>query len=573
MRSQSLFVLTTALLTGQMGCGEIPPNLDEGRVAETHDALLRGVQQAKLVPNEPFPDGYFSYAVDIDGNTAAVSMQRTKPAPGSFEYKGAVFLYDRQGSTWSETAIIQSSIENQSEFGESIALEGDLLAIGSPYGFPPPGAVFVFVRSGGTWSPDAQIIAQDGLGSKSFGSSVALSGNTLLIQDPDSGTAGAVYVFVRNAGSWSQEARIAWDEAPVGAIALSNDTALIANTSHTRIFTRTGTTWSLQADLDRDWLTRSMALDGDTLAFAGVNGVRIFSRSGTNWTKVNDIWPAQQVAYGYFGASMAMKGQRIIVGTALQYSGGSAIGNVHTFASSSGEWVEEARIEGESSIWGTSFSATLALSGDTLLIGAPDEDAMVSSGGAAYIYELAPGLENGTACAKSAECSSGFCTDGVCCDQLCAGTCSACSSAKKGQGADGVCGPIASGSDPDAECVTKEPNTCGTTGDCNGSGACEVYAAGTACDDNNPCTEDDTCATGACSGTPRQCALPDACHLTGQCNVSTGECEYPLINPKDPACSPQPASCGCDVVGARQTRLSWMMPVLILLFSRRRRRA
>src|SRR6185295_11051055 len=81
------------------------------------------------------------------------------------------------------------------------------------------------------------------------------------------------------------------------------------------------------------------------------------------------------------------------------------------------------------------------------------------------------------------------CTDGVCCDQACAGNCVACSAAKKGQGIDGVCGNVASGTDPDSECATDAVATCDHTGTCSGQGACANYAVGTVCAPS-------TCATG-----------------------------------------------------------------------------
>lgn len=70
-------------------------------------------------------------------------------------------------------------------------------------------------------------------------------------------------------------------------------------------------------------------------------------------------------------------------------------------------------------------------------------------------------LGNGQSCGAGSECDSGNCVDGVCCDTACAGTCEACTAAKKGAGSDGTCGFIVAG-DPDLECV----------GGCNGAGAC-----------------------------------------------------------------------------------------------------
>lgn len=72
---------------------------------------------------------------------------------------------------------------------------------------------------------------------------------------------------------------------------------------------------------------------------------------------------------------------------------------------------------------------------------------------------------NGTACSVSAQCASGFCVDGVCCNTTCTALCQACSAVKKGSGANGTCGNIAAGTDPDNECA-------GAT-NCNGSGICQ----------------------------------------------------------------------------------------------------
>jgi hypothetical protein len=87
----------------------------------------------------------------------------------------------------------------------------------------------------------------------------------------------------------------------------------------------------------------------------------------------------------------------------------------------------------------------------------------------------------GTSCSLDAQCTSGFCVDGVCCNTACTSLCSACTASKKGTGADGSCGTIAPGTDPDNECPSMPASTCGTIGACNGTGACQLYPAGTTC--------------------------------------------------------------------------------------------
>ncbi|HVK68062.1 MAG TPA: hypothetical protein VM694_26565, partial [Polyangium sp.] len=90
-------------------------------------------------------------------------------------------------------------------------------------------------------------------------------------------------------------------------------------------------------------------------------------------------------------------------------------------------------------------------------------------------------LGNGESCAASSDCQSGSCVDGVCCNTACGGLCQACTVSKKGNGTDGVCGPIALGVDPDNECATQAASSCGQTGVCNGTGACQLHPQGTSC--------------------------------------------------------------------------------------------
>jgi hypothetical protein len=113
-----------------------------------------------------------------------------------------------------------------------------------------------------------------------------------------------------------------------------------------------------------------------------------------------------------------------------------------------------------------------------------------------------PGSE-GTPCGDGSECTTGHCVDGVCCETACAGTCFACSTDKKGQGADGRCGPIRAAQDPDDECAAEDESTCGQSGPCDGAGACARWAEGT------------ECSPGSCAGTAQ--TAPSTCDADGAC--------------------------------------------------------
>ncbi len=112
-------------------------------------------------------------------------------------------------------------------------------------------------------------------------------------------------------------------------------------------------------------------------------------------------------------------------------------------------------------------------------------------------------VPTGDACAQATDCLSGFCADGVCCNAACTGACQACTATKKGSGADGTCGNISLGTDPDAECFGMYS--------CNGSGACALLANGVTCASGGECTSGN-CADGVCCNT--------ACNSL--CNACTG---------------------------------------------------
>jgi len=99
-------------------------------------------------------------------------------------------------------------------------------------------------------------------------------------------------------------------------------------------------------------------------------------------------------------------------------------------------------------------------------------------------------------------CSTGFCVDGVCCDTACVDNCNACNL----DGAKGVCTAIPSGGSPvHGSCAMQQASTCGTTGVCDGTGKCALYAAGT------------TCGAPMCDSTSGNFTPPPQCDGAGMC--------------------------------------------------------
>jgi hypothetical protein len=170
---------------------------------------------------------------------------------------------------------------------------------------------------------------------------------------------------------------------------------------------------------------------------------------------------------------------------------------------------------------------------------------------------------NGTPCFGNSDCDSMVCVDGVCCADACQGPCLACSAAKKGGGADGTCGPVAAGTDPDAECVSPAADVCngngacqchdgtkdgsesnvdcgGGCGSCNGTcsdgsqnqGETDVDCGGPncpPCPGGKHCAQNSDCSSAVCNG--GTCCSPEAASTTcagGKCGTVYNNCGQPV---------------------------------------------
>jgi hypothetical protein len=298
-----------------------------------------------------------SIALAADGNTLAVGASAEgsaatgidgNQADDSAPESGAVYLFSRNGSSWSQQAYLKASNSGAGDwFGYSVTLaaDGNTLAVGSPNQGGASGAVYLFGRSGATWSEQAYLKSSNSAADDGFGSSVALAadGNTLAIGavgedsnatgidgDQTNNTAtnsGAVYLFSRNGSNWSQQAYVkasntGTDDQFGRSVALAADGNTLAvgvrfedsaatgiggnqgnnsavNSGAVYLFSRSGASWGQQAYLKAanteagDWFGYSVALaaDGNTLAVGAPNeaiftgAVYLFSRSGSNWSQ------------------------------------------------------------------------------------------------------------------------------------------------------------------------------------------------------------------------------------------------------------------------------------------------
>lgn len=142
------------------------------------------IQEAELITSDGAANDEFGWSVAVDGTTIVVGAV-------SHALTGAAYVFVQSGGTWVQQAeLIPSDGAAADEFGASVAVSGSTIVVGAidhPYSFPPgpgPGAAYVFVQSGTTWSQQAELTASDGAGADNFGNSVAVSGGTAVVGAP-----------------------------------------------------------------------------------------------------------------------------------------------------------------------------------------------------------------------------------------------------------------------------------------------------------------------------------------------------------------------------------------------------
>jgi len=544
------------------------------------------VQQAELLASDRKDFDLLGVSVAISGDTALVGALGDDDRGTN---AGAAYVFVRSGTSWTQQAKLTAADGGANDnFGGAVALSGDtavVTAIFNDEASSDAGAAYVFVRSGTTWTQQAKLTAADASSNELLGISVALSGDTALVGTTnDNGRSGAAYVFVRGGTSWTQQAKLRGADTAAAdqfgiSVAVVGDTALVgafgndvlANSAGSAyVFVRSGTSWTQQAELlaadgqEGDQFGVSVAVSGDT-ALVGANldddhgtdsgSAYVFVRSGTSWTQQAKILAADGQEGDGFGISVALEADTAVLGASTDSDLGGASGSAYIFGRSGTSWTQQAKLNANDGASADFFGNSVALSGSTALIGAPDHDELGSSEGAAYAFVAASGNNNnGNACTTNADCASGFCTDGVCCDTACGGgdptDCQACSVAA-GAAVDGTCAPRAAG------IVCREAaGACDVAERCTGSSAaCPADAltvAGTVCRAAaGACDVAETC-TGNSAACPADVltvggtvcrAAAGACDVAERCTGSSAACPSDALTAAGSVCRPAVGSC------------------------------
>lgn len=363
-------------------------------------ALDAIAEAAYLKPGATGDFDRFGVSVSISGNTAVIgSPGEDSAATGvdgnetdnSASDSGAVYVFVRGGDgRWTRQAYLKASnTDSGDQFGNRVDIDGDTLVVGAGWesssatgvngnqadnSASSAGAAYVFTRSAGVWSQQAYLKAHNASELDSFGSSVAISGNRIVVgaQTADL-EQGAAYVFVRSGSVWSQEASL--KASTSGGLDL----------------------FGVSVDISGDIII--VGAEGESSNATGINGDQsinsafdsgaayIFRHNGSAWAQEAYVKASNTGSSDRFGNSVAVSGNTVVVGAYQEDSNATGINGdgsnnsasasgaayVFFYNTGSSSWSQQAYLKASNTGNGDQFGGSVAISGDLIIVGAGGE--------------------------------------------------------------------------------------------------------------------------------------------------------------------------------------------------------
>ena len=370
-------------------------------------------QEAYLKASNTGPGDAFGFAVALSGDTLVVGAPSEESSATGIDgdetsddaiASGAAYVFRRTGAAWRQEAYLKASNTDRGDFfGFSVALSGDTLAVGAPEedssatnvngdgtddGASSSGAVYLFEREGDTWGQEAYLKASNTDADDEFGEHLALSGDTLAVgavfedsaatgvggdeTDDGAADAGAVYLFTQDAAGWRQETYLkapntGEDDQFGSALALSGATLAVGAIREDSAAT------GANGDATNDDAPKSGA-------------VYLFERSEAGWRPEAYLKASNTDPEDNFGRAVDLAGGTLAVG-ALNEDGNAfgvngdgtnddalRSGAVYLFERDRDGWRPRVYLKASNTDAFDRFGSALALAGDTLVVGAPEED-------------------------------------------------------------------------------------------------------------------------------------------------------------------------------------------------------
>ncbi len=310
------------------------------------------------------PDATFGTSVAISGDYAIV-------AGG-----GNAYIFFRSSTTWLEQAkLTPTASASSASFGtNSVGIAGDYAIVGAPTENSFRGAVYIFRRSGATWTQQARLTATDAANYDYFGKSVAISGAYAIVGAPSKNSfQGAAYIFSGSGSSWSQQTQLTPADGPIR--------------------NQFGHSVGIAELYGQISYLGTRAIVGESFDF-DVNNTTTISAYIFNRNTFDSFWTQQakltpSVAFDYTSLSVAISDKYAVLGRPGTSIGGQSQGAVYIYARPATTWTQQIALNPPYGVNSDNFGSSVSASGDYVLVGTPGRN---SSQGTTFLYKNTLGV-------------------------------------------------------------------------------------------------------------------------------------------------------------------------------------
>jgi hypothetical protein len=292
-----------------------------------------GKQLAELKGSDTVVSDEFGISVAVSGTTAVVGTSGSS-------YAGRAYVFTRTASGWKQAAELKGSDTNPGDnFGSSVAISGTTVVVGAYRHAKDAGRAYVFTKTASGWKQAAELKGSGNVTKDGFGTSVAVSGTTAVVSaEGHANGAGAAYVFTGTATGWDQAAELKGSHTVAGdnfgsSVAISGTTAVVS-------------------------------------AYGQANSAGsayVFTETAGVWKQAAELKGSDTTAGDYFGISAAISGTTVVVGA---YDHANLAGRAYLFTKTASGWKQTEELKGSDVVANDNFGISVAVSGTAAVVGA-----------------------------------------------------------------------------------------------------------------------------------------------------------------------------------------------------------
>ncbi len=393
---------------------------------------LSQIDTSKLTASDGLRGDEFGISVAVDGDTAVIGAYQDDHTDdgNTTGNAGSAYVFTKVSGVWSQVAKLTASDGDTSdEFGYSVAVNGETVVVGAHLDDhtdgdtdDDEGAAYVFTKPFTGWADmtqTAKLTAFGAAASDEFGISVAVDGKTVLVGAHQYGSGkGAAYVFTKPYTGWAdsnETAKFIASDAAANdefgiSVAVHGDTAVIGahqdddngnQSGSAYVFTKVSGMWSQKAKLitvdgeANDEFGISVAVNGDTVVVGArqddtSNGAAyVFTEVSGVWKHVAKLTGDDGAANDEFGISVAVEGDTVVIGAYQDDDNGDLSGSAYVFTrDSAGGWRQRDKLTASDGAARDRYGYSVGVSGDTIVAGAYSDDGNEANTGAAYFLRI-----------------------------------------------------------------------------------------------------------------------------------------------------------------------------------------